>query len=205
MKLRKRTEEIKMNDLKKMTEEELDDLLFDLDVDGRDAFVEFDFSNRDLSELDFQNPINKFVRCNFSGSDMTGVNMYEAEFFNCDFTNAKLDKARGEKSQTMNCSFNNASMIGADFTKAKIYCTNFDSANLSSANFTQADLLVSAFFYANLTNAVFDDTLVRSTIFRNSDVLGVDFKLTMLNGYSLGSLTEAKNLDLTSRFEAYKI
>lgn len=190
-----------MSDLKKMTEDEFSDLINELDYDGCDAFVEMDFSNYDLTELDFQRIINKFVRCNFSGSDMTGVNMYEVEFFNCDFTNAKLDKVRGRKSQTMNCSFNGASMIGADFTEAKIYCTNFDSANLSSANFTQADLRVSAFFDANLTNTVFDDTLVRSTIFRNSDVSGVDFRLTMLNGYSLNALTEAKNLDLTSRFD----
>lgn len=190
-----------MSDLKKMTEGEFNDLIRELDYDGRDAFVEVDFSNYDLTELDFQRIINKFVRCNFSGSDMTGVNMYGVEFFNCDFTNAKLDNVKGRGIQTMRCSFNNASMVGADFTEAKIYCTDFNSANLSSANFTQADLRVSGFFYANLTNAVFDDTLVRSTVFRNSDVSGVNFRLTMLNGYSLNALTEAKNLDLTSRFD----
>ena len=75
-----------MGDLKKMTEDEFGDLIRELDYDGRDAFVEIDFSNYDLTELDFQRIINKFVRCNFSGSDMTGVNMYGVEFFNCDFT-----------------------------------------------------------------------------------------------------------------------
>ena len=80
MELKKRTEEIKMSDLKKMTEDEFNDLVRELDYDGRDAFVEIDFSNYDLTELDFQRIINKFARCNFSGSDMTGVNMYEVEF-----------------------------------------------------------------------------------------------------------------------------
>lgn len=135
-----------MGDLKKMTEDEFGDLIRELDYDGRDAFVEIDFSNYDLTELDFQRIINKFARCNFSGSDMTGVNMYGVEFLNCDFTNAKLDNVKCEKSEIMNCSFNNASMVSADFTKAKIYCTDFNSANLSSANFAQADLRVSGFF-----------------------------------------------------------
>ena len=191
-----------MSDLKKMTEEEFGDLLFDLDADGRDAFVEFDFSNRDLSELDFQNLINKFVRCNFSGSDMTGVNMYEVKFYSCDFTNTKLDKAKGEKSQIAHCDFSNASMIGTDFTEAEIYGTSFDGANLSSANFTQADLQLSTLICANLTNAMLNDTLVRNTLFTNNDVSGVDFASTMLNGYSFNALKETKNLDLTSREDA---
>lgn len=82
MELKKRTEEIKMSDLKKMTEDEFNDLVRELDYDGRDAFVEIDFRNRDLTGLDFQRIINKFARCNFSGSDMTCVNMYGVEFFN---------------------------------------------------------------------------------------------------------------------------
>ena len=191
-----------MNNLKKMTEEEFDDLLNELDYDGLDAFVEIDFSNRDLTELDFQRIINQFVRCNFSGSDMTGVNMYEVRFFSCDFTNVKLDKAKGRKSQIAHCDFSSASMIGVDLTEAEIYGTSFDGANFSSANFSQANLQISTLVDTNLTNAVFNDTLIRNTIFTNSDVSGVDFKFTMLNGYSLGALKEAKNLDLTSREDA---
>ena len=107
-----------MSDLKKMTKDEFNDLIRELDYDGRDAFVEVDFSNRDLTELDLQRIINKFVRCNFSGSDMTGVNMYEVEFSSCDFTNAKLDKAEVQRSQITQCNLSNASMIGTDFTLA---------------------------------------------------------------------------------------
>lgn len=120
--------------------------------------------------------------------DLSGKSFYKINFTNCDLSGCDL--------------VNNASMIGADFTKAKILLTTFDNTNLSFANFMQADLKISSFVYVNLTNAVFDDTLVRTTLFRNSDVSGVDFKLTMLSGYSLGSLTEANNLDLTSRIEA---
>ena len=55
-----------MSKLKKMTEDEFNDLIRELDYDGRDAFVEVDFSNYDLTELDLQSIINKFVRCNYS-------------------------------------------------------------------------------------------------------------------------------------------
>ena len=50
---------------------------------------------------------------------------------------------------------------------------------------------------ANLSDSKFSNTVVRSTLFTGSDVSRVDFTFTMLNGYSLGNLKEARNLDLT--------
>lgn len=41
-----------MSELRKMTEDEFSDLINELDYDERDAFVEVDFSNYDLTELD---------------------------------------------------------------------------------------------------------------------------------------------------------
>lgn len=52
---------------------------------------------------------------------------------------------------------------------------------------------------ADLSDSKFSNTVVRSTLFTGSDVSRVDFTFTMLNGYSLSNLKEAKNLDLTSR------
>lgn len=189
-----------MSKLRKLTRDDFEETMNRLYVYGG-PLSEYDFSNHDFRELNIGCYTEKYINCNFSNSDMADMDMRDISFVGCNFTNAKLDNANFTNTRLESCTFENASMVGADFTGAKIYCTDFNSANLSSVNFTQADLRVSGFFYANLTNAVFDDTLVRSTVFRNSDVSGVNFKLTMLNGYSLNALTEAKNLDLTSRFD----
>ena len=189
-----------MSKLRKITRDDFNDTMNRLYVYGG-PLSGYDFSNHDIRELNIGCYTEEYINCDFSNSDMTGMDMRDISFVGCNFTNAKLDSANFTNTRLESCNFDHASMVGADFTGAKIYCTDFNSANLSSANFTQADLRVSGFFYANLTNAVFDDTLVRATVFRNSDVSGVNFRLTMLNGYSLNALTGAKNLDLTSRFD----
>lgn len=52
---------------------------------------------------------------------------------------------------------------------------------------------------ADLSDSKFSNTVIRSTLFTDSDVSRVDFTFTLLNGYSLSNLKEAKNLDLTLR------
>lgn len=189
-----------MSELKKLTRDDFEDTMNRLYIYGG-PLSEYDFSNHDIRELNIGCYTEKYINCDFSNSDMTGMDMRDISFVGCNFTNTKLDSVNFTNTRLESCTFKNANMVSAELIKADIDGTSFDNANLSSANFTQADLRVSGFFYANLTNAVFDDTLVRATVFRNSDVSGVNFRLTMLNGYSLNALTEAKNLDLTSRFD----
>ena len=189
-----------MSKLRKITRDDFNDTMNRLFVYGG-PLSGYDFSNHNLRELNIGCYTEKYISCDFSNSDMTGMDMRDISFVGCNFANVKLDSANFTNTRLKSCTFENASMIGVEFIKADIDRTSFDNANLSSANSSNATLFNSTFIDADLSDSKFSDTVVRSTLFTGSDVSRVDFTFTMLNGYSLNALTEAKNLDLTSRFD----
>ena len=189
-----------MSKLRKITRDDFNDTMNRLFVYGG-PLSGYDFSNHNLRELNIGCYTEKYINCDFSNSDMTGMDMRDISFVGCNFANVKLDSANFTNTRLKSCTFENASMIGVEFIKADIDRTSFDNANLSSANSSNATLFNSTFIDADLSDSKFSDTVVRSTLFTGSDVSRVDFTFTMLNGYSLNALTEAKNLDLTSRFD----
>ena len=197
MKLRK-TEEIKMSKLRKLTRDDFNDTMNRLYVYGS-PLSGYDFSNHDLRELNIGCYTEKYINCDFSNSDMTGMDMRDITFVGCNFVNAKLDRANFINTRLESCNFESASMIGAELIKADIDGTSFDNAKLSSANLSNATLVNSTFVDADLSDSKFSNTVVRSTLFTGSDVSRVDFTFALLNGYSLSNLKEAKNLDLTLR------
>ena len=187
-----------MSKLRKITRDDFNDTMNRLYVYGG-PLSEYNFSNHDLRELNIGCYTEKYTNCDFSNSDMTGMDMRDISFVGCNFTNAKLDNANFTNTRLESCIFENASMIGAELIKANIDGTSFDNANLSSANLSNVTLINSTFVDADLSDSKFSNTVVRSTLFTGSDVSRVDFTFTMLNGYSLSNLKEAKNLDLTLR------
>ena len=189
---------MKMSKLRKLTRDDFNDTMNRLYVYGG-PLSEYDFSNHDLRELNIGCYTEKYINCDFSNSDMTGMDMRDISFVGCNFTNAKLDNVNFTNTRLESCIFENANMIGVELIKADIDGTSFDNANLSSANLSTATLVNSTFVDADLSDSKFSNTVVRSTLFTDSDVSRVDFTFTMLNGYSLSNLKEAKNLDLTLR------
>ena len=187
-----------MSKLRKLTRGDFEDTMNRLFVYGG-PLSGYDFSNHDLRELNIGCYTEKYINCDFSNSDMTGMDMRDISFVGCNFTNAKLDSANFTKTRLESCTFENASMIGAELIKTDIDGTLFDNAKLSSANLSNATLINSTFVDADLSDSKFSNTVVCSTLFTGSDVSRVDFTFTMLNGYSLSNLKEAKNLDLTLR------
>lgn len=187
-----------MSKLRKLTRDDFNDIINRLYIyDG--TLSEYDFSNHDLRELNIGCYTEKYINCDFSNCDMTSMDMRDISFVGCNFTNAKLDNANFTNTRLVSCTFENASMIGAELIKADIDRTSFDNANLSSANLSNATLFNATLVDADLSDSKFSDTVIRSTLFTGSDVARVDFTFTMLNGYSLSNLKEAKNLDLTLR------
>ena len=189
---------MKMSKLRKITRDDFNDTMNRLYIYGG-PLSGYDFSNHDLRELNIGCYTEKYINCDFSNSDMTYMDMRDISFVGCNFTNAKLDSANFTNTRLESCSFENASMIGVELIKADIDGTSFDNAKLSSANLSNATLVNSTFVDADLSDSKFSNTVVRSTLFTDSDVSRVDFTFTMLNGYSLSNLKEAKNLDLTLR------
>ena len=187
-----------MSELRKITRDDFEDTMNRLYIYGG-PLSGYDFSNHDIRELNIGCYTEKYINCDFSNSDMTSMDMRDISFIGCNFTNAKLDNANFTNTRLESCTFDHASMIGTELIKADIDGTSFDNAKFSSANLSNATLINSTFVDADLSDSKFNNTVVRSTLFTDSDVSRVDFTFTMLNGYSLSNLKEAKNLDLTSR------
>lgn len=187
-----------MSKLRKITRDDFNDTMNRLYIYGG-PLSEYDFSNHDIRELNIGCYTEKYINCDFSNSDMTGMDIRDIVFTGCNFTNAKLDSVNFTNTRLESCTFENANMVSAELIKADIDGTSFDNANLSSANLSNTALLNSTFVNSDLSDSKFNNTVVRSTLFTGSDVSRVDFTFTMLNGYSLSNLKEAKNLDLTSR------
>lgn len=187
-----------MSKLKKITRDDFEETMNRLYVYGG-PLSEYDFSNHDIRELNIECYTEKYINCDFSNSDMTGMDMRDISFVGCNFTNSKLDNVNFTNTRLESCTFDHASMIGAELIKADIDGTSFDNTNLSSANLQNATLINSTFVDADLSDSKFSNTVVRSTLFTGSNVSRVDFTFTMLNGYSLSNLKEARNLDLTLR------
>lgn len=190
--------ENEMSKLRKLTRDDFNDTMNRLYIYGG-PLSGYDFSNHDLRELNIGCYTEKYINCDFSNSDMTGMDMRDISFVGCNFTNTKLDSVNFTNTRLESCTFENANMVSAELIKADIDGTSFDNANLSSANLSNAALLNSTFVNSDLSDSKFNNTVVRSTLFTGSDVSRVDFTFTMLNGYSLSNLKEAKNLDLTLR------
>lgn len=190
--------ENEMSKLRKITRDDFNDIMNRLYIYGG-PLSGYDFSNHDLRELNIGCYTEKYINCNFSNCDMTGMDMRDISFVGCNFTNTKLDSVNFTNTRLESCTFENASMISVELIKADIDGTSFDNTKLSSANLSNATLINSTFVDADLSDSKFNNTVVRSTLFTGSDVSRVDFTFTMLNGYSLSNLKEAKNLDLTSR------
>ena len=81
---------------------------------------------------------------------------------------------------------------------------NFTNADLSSAKILRNQIYGSTFANANLRHAKTHQSTFNLVVFINSNVEDVDFSDTFFNGYSMGLLRHAKNLDLSSRHEAIK-
>lgn len=190
--------ENEMSKLRKITRDDFNDTMNRLYIYG-DPLSEYDFSNHDIRELNIGCYTEKYINCDFSNSDMSCMDMRDISFVGCNFTNTKLDSVNFTNTRLESCTFENANMVSAELIKADIDGTSFDNANLSSANLSNAALLNSTFVNSDLSDSKFNNTVVRSTLFTGSDVSRVDFTFTMLNGYSLSNLKEAKNLDLTLR------
>ena len=123
---------------------------------------------------------------------------------NCNFTKTKLDSTKGWENDFSFSTFEEASLIGADISTSHIVECNFTSADLSSAKILRNQIYGSTFANANLRHAKTHQSTFNLVVFINSNVEDVDFSDAFFNGYSMGLLKQAKNLDLSSRHEAIK-
>lgn len=91
--------------------------------------------------------VGDLVHKDFSGADLSGLDLQHIRMRNCKFVGANLKKT----------DFTNAFLEGSDFRRADLTKTCFLSADLRNAKFAKATLVRTDFSYATLDGASFKD------------------------------------------------
>lgn len=124
-----------------------------------------------------------FINCNFSNADLSEINFLECEFLNCNlsltgipqtsfrdviFKNCKIVGLHFEESNSllMSFTFEGCTIELCSFNKLKLKKTVFRNARITEADFTETDLSYSKFISCDL----------QRTIFFQSNLEGVDFR-----------------------------
>ncbi|MGD9995190.1 MAG: pentapeptide repeat-containing protein [Salinivirgaceae bacterium] len=153
--------------------------------------IDNDFSG--LKELHEKLSSSNMQRCQFVGSEMSGLLLKNNNIDDCDFSNSDISKSHVQKSylannQFKNCSLketeftgsyvNNCDFTGADFTGAKV-----KSGGLENNTVTNTVWKHTTFIDTHLVNTVFEGTLEDCT-FENCTFTKVKFQnTTIINSF----------------------
>ena len=129
--------------MKKYTQQELDSIFEQhklwLENQGgeRAQLCNADLSHRVLQNIDLR--CANLIRTNFSGSDLSGSNMSEADITYADFSHANLNNTIFRDADLRNTKMSYTQMLNVDLYRADLFRTDFSHANLSTGTFNRID------------------------------------------------------------------
>lgn len=112
---------------------------------------------------------------NFSGANLSGAMLKNANFLGVDFSGANLSKANLCETQLSYANLSNADLTDADLSNCYLSDTNFDGATLTGAHFSGSDLSHTNFKGANLHNVDFTYSFLFKANLSGSNLKGSDF------------------------------
>lgn len=105
-------------------------------------------------------------RADFTGEDLSGLNLSNNIISGAIFTNAVLNGTNLSHTLATNAIFTGASLVGANLSDGMFAASNFDSANLTNAN---------------LADASFDDASFMGSTFANTELRGASFTVSKMS------------------------
>lgn len=140
---------------------------------------EIDFSNSNLTEIDFS-------KCDLTGSSFNEAHLTECKFVDCDLTSTDFTR-----SHLVECDFSEAVLNGTDYSYANVSFCNFTDADMAGAILIESDLSGSDLSASENLNATrFDE----STVFPDIEMLPDDFDTT--SSRDLSSLEDDEDAGL---------
>jgi len=133
------------------------------------SFMTCNFSNTDLSGIQFAACI--FDTCNLSVAKLTGTAFRDIVFKNCKMQGLHVDHC---KQFGLSFSIENCLLDHCSFFKTTLKKTSFKNSRLHEVDFTECDLSLSVLDYCDLLNATFDHTILEKADFRNSYNYSID-------------------------------
>ncbi|MCB0593112.1 MAG: pentapeptide repeat-containing protein [Lewinellaceae bacterium] len=152
-------------------------------------FKEKDYTHKALPKGAYEECT--FISCDFSNSDLSGMNFVECEFLNSGLSMANLANTtlrsvrfRGCKMLGLHFEHCNELLFSANFEGCQLDLssfyqrpmknTAFKDCRLQEVDFTEADLTGSSFEYCNLSGAIFEHTILEKADFRSAHDFIID-------------------------------
>ncbi len=158
-----------------------------------------DFSNLDLSGVDFKGHYSVGANTNLLAADFTGANLRGAEFGNAVLDNASFANADLTDASFITASLKQVELRGTRLNGTKFYQSDLAGIEAEDADFSPADITGSSFAEANLKGALFSGAKSEYwwCDFHGADLKGAKLHAVKLSGanFSGANLVDA---DLSS-------
>jgi fluoroquinolone resistance protein len=132
-------------------------------------FISCDMSEANLSGIKFADC--EFVGCNLSMAKLEGTAFRDIKFKDCKMLGLGFDKCSGFG---MSFNFDGCILNHSTFYQTKILKTLFKSTKLQEVDFTRCDLTGSVLEHCDLTGAMFDNTVLEKADLRTSYNYSID-------------------------------
>ncbi len=180
-----------MTELRKITQEELDEMLRQhqlwLDSEHKEG-ERLNLIGANLENLDFRKCVLSnvsIIQSSFKKANFTSVKSYNSKFTEGVFEEANLHSFKSDSSNFSNANFKNANLK----------YTDFDLCDLTWADFTGASLTQASFMFSLLSRVNFTDAEFRCRGFIN-EFSPTRFSDCILHYAKIKSLTEQEFLEL---------
>lgn len=155
-----------------------------------------DYSNQPVPAGDYDNCT--FRGCNFSQSDLSGINFTDCLFEECNLGNARLLNSTLNDVRFRECKmpglgfettspylftveFTGCQLDYSSFFQRKLKKTLFDNCSLKQVDFTDTDLTEAVFRQCNFDKAKFENTLLEKADLRTSFGYSIDPELNRIS------------------------
>lgn len=149
---------------------------------SRANWMDADFSG--LKNLHEKFSSSNMKKCQFNGSDLSGLLLQRNNVDSCDFPNSNISNSRIQNSNLVNSLFKGCSLKEAEFSSSQIKGCDFTGADFTGVVVKSSALLKNimacavwnrtVFYDTQLTDTVFDGTL-KNCSFENCNFSGVTF------------------------------
>lgn len=162
-------------------------------------WVDSDFSG--LKNLAEKFSSSNMHRCQFVGSDLSGLNLKKSNIYSCDFSNSQINNSNIQSSSFVNNQFSECNLNETKFIKCEIKECNYSDADLTKTTFESSDfrknnmtnaifnqttfiksLLLDIIFEGNLVDCYFEKCEFKKVIFNNAVIKNTFFKHNILKG-----------------------
>lgn len=139
------------------------------------TFDKTDFAQQPLTVAGYENC--RFINCDLSHADLSGIH-----FMECSFTGCNLSMAKLIKTSFRDVCFSHCKLLGLHFEQCDhfLFSARFDNCQLNLCSFYQVKMKKTGFKDCNLREADLTETDLSQAVFENCDLMKVIFDNTIL-------------------------